>query len=57
MAMVKITKLFAKTTKQFNVVRTVTSYEFFASDVVASMPPKPMVSTADEGTITSRPFP
>ena len=26
------------------------------SDVVASMPPRPMVSTADEGTMTIAPF-
>ena len=31
-------------------------YGFFARDVVASIPPSPIVSTAEEGTITIEPF-
>src|ERR1700677_2212855 len=32
------------------------SYWFLASEVVASIPPSPIVSTADDGTITIAPF-
>ncbi len=55
MTMVKITRLLAKMTKVRNVV-TAHSYWFFANVVVASMPPSPIVSTADEGTMTIEPF-
>lgn len=32
------------------------AYWFLASDVVASRPPNPIVSTAEDGTITIAPF-
>ena len=56
MAMVRITRPLVKMTRTLNVVMVVRSYWFLASDVVANMPPSPMVSTAEEGTITIAPF-
>ena len=52
---VKITRLLAKMTKVLSVVMAA-SYCFGDSVEVASMPPRPMVSTAEEGTITMAPF-
>ena len=53
--MARITRLFTNVTSTRRVVMHA-SYWFLASDVVASIPPKPMVSTAEEGTITMAPF-